>query len=117
MFTLPESIARREESGFRRFGVVQENQNARVVSQHELAHTIDYSEGMISNKPAFQDDAWRMIKSYDPSMTEDDKKNVPWGETWAMWFTFTLDDPNFLPGYITKWYKPYIQRGQERLGH
>ena len=108
-FALPESIARREESGFRRFGMSARDPSQHTVYQHELAHTIDFVDE-VSGKKGFQNDLWRWAKEKDSSLTSSDRKAVDDGavEWWAYLFTHTLEGGE-MPNYLKKWFDPYIK--------
>jgi hypothetical protein len=104
-FELPEALAKREESGFRRFGAGFPSGINEEQYLHELAHTIDFSE-QVSSDPAFIADAARYEREEEPDW---DWETEPM-EWFAMLFARAVTGNQEVPDYMMKWVSPYVNQ-------
>jgi hypothetical protein len=120
-FPLPESIARREEGGFKRFGFSVKEPTAETVYLHEIGHAIDASifepkkgevwAERLSADPLWLDDLWKWAGSHPNMIEKEHRSEVEANSTewYAYFFSSAVENPGFYPDYIEKWFKPYIK--------
>jgi hypothetical protein len=107
-FTLPETIARNQMAGFKRFATVVSDEAGEVTKLHEYAHVIDFVDG-ISDKKAFRDDMWKYFQTLSTPPKSSERSKVDWLEQFAFYFTTQAEYPDTLPSYVTKWFAPYVR--------
>ncbi len=120
-FGLPESITRREESGFRRFGYTTYYPRKVAIMKHELGHVLDRvgtEDHRISDNKEFISDLldWANEKNmfdYDLYGKPDKPKFLDDKvERFAQFFVYLMDDPDdpLLAGsQVKRWFKPFIK--------
>jgi hypothetical protein len=128
--SLPESIARREETGFRRFAYAHGGQydKSAQIHRHEFGHIIDFTEE-ISRQPEFQKAVWnwynRSVEAYEKTGDPEQSDNRPieavdyargvgknvhlfWMEVYAHLFHKLAWAHSNVPEDVKQYYDPYL---------